>query len=90
MSEYSNTVTEILGIEAFREARKCLIDMKPGQQDATSPVRSGVGINWHRLEREDPNLFMGLLSARAEGAGQICLPVEIYNDMLARGLLKGV
>ena len=89
MDQFDNRHTESLNPTSFRaalHAMRALRDFPSAVYDSL-PLDKRWEINWQRLAVENPALAEYIQQSQEENGGDIDLPLDVYEDMLSKGLL---
>mgnify|MGYP001607005571 CR=1 FL=1 len=91
MEKCDNRHTESLSPTSFRaalHAMRALRDFPSAVYDTIVSQRWDV--NWERLTVENPALAEYIQQSQEENGGDIDLPLDVYEDMISKGLLVRV
>ena len=91
MDQFDNRHTASLSPTSFRAALYAMRALR----DSPLPIYDVIvsqrwDVNWERLTVENPALAEFIQQSQEENGGDIDLPLDVYEDMISKGLLVRV
>ena len=91
MDQFDNRHAESLSPTSFRAALHAMRALR----DSPLPIYDAImsqrwDVNWERLTVENPALAEYIQQSQEENGGDIDLPLDVYEDMISKGLLVRV